>query len=1169
MAEDLPTPEPKPRRRSSRGILRWLVRAFVRSTAAGGVAVLLLAILASVLYLNRVRLLNQALDFLVAPFRVTVDEIAFLPLGSVRVTNLRLAPKSAPPGSLLASIPEAHLTYRIAELRKTRRFENLTLRGASVVVDDVLLASLTAPRAEPGDVPAREPFLLSRLALFTGTLAVEDSHFLVDLESLPKIQGGWSFRSGSFDFGESGLSRTPFAWQLSDLAIGPDGRDGRIAAFSGEGRVSADLRRFEFGPLRLEHPVLRLTPQTFPRRTKPPTEEGAPPRPGPSDPPPARSIHLQGVEVAGAELSIKGFDGADGGPLLPDFSFGTSFSLPALAFAEGGWKGDGPLALTLREARVGAGGPPFLSAASIQVEAQSLGALLAERRLSKVVFETPDLLASNGTLARFLGSKAEAQGEDDHEDKDEAEAATPDAAASPWVFETVEILPGSVRIRDLDLGGKRAPEFSTAIRGTLRDLRFGGGAGFASEGLQSLLLEQTRLRPPGAAASAEPLLSMERVELEGNWADFQRENLVERLVVRGPRIEFTDAALGDWLRGGDPGPGAPRPINRPVYKARHLEASGGRLVADSSFATGRVPKIHADFSLATAPPREGDPFAYRLQLDEFAIRNHARLLEPVGPPRPAEQDPTDAISPLAEGEVFRVKRIEVDFTAAGLQRTRRIDKLKIDGAVLTVGEGLKAIAGDGAPEAPSDAPDPAPNAAAPLPASPTRDLPAWTLGEVEITRSRVHFESLIPQVEGLQFAIETKLTELPLSLDGILAQEAKQKIELAGIVIKDPYDSFITVAELPTIFVEFSLAGLARQEVDQIDLIGPSLHVGQGLFWWVDYQRRFREQNEGASIGIETDAAARKPDWIIKTINASAGKIVISPTGVPIGVVPFPFNATTNMSGGDIELKLNIPDEEHVYRFPDYKVELEGLAGDVQFNVPVKDLNNNLVQTFTLRRAKWKDFDARDLYITATFDENGIYGNFGGEAYAGYAEGGFNFYLTDRGKWDAWIAGTDLDTGPVTRILVPDSFLMDGKVSLKIVSEGRDKTVGETTGEFQTTTPGWFDITKLDSVFEKLPPEWNSLQRSLTELSLVALKRFDYDKGAGSLYFLNRAGTLELRFAGDYGSRELNLHVHDRRRPGPSEDANAPGTPSDVPATPPAAALPPADDAELANLKSR
>ncbi|MBU6180107.1 MAG: hypothetical protein KGR69_10610, partial [Verrucomicrobia bacterium] len=507
------------------------------------------------------------------------------------------------------------------------------------------------------------------------------------------------------------------------------------------------------------------------------------------------------------------------------------------------------------------------------------------------------------------------------------------------------------------------------------------------------------------------------------------------------------------------------------------------------------------------------------------------------------------------------------------QDTRRLGKVKIDGAVLTVGEGLKAVVGGGNP-----APNPATPTTPPVPQAgrpaTTRALPAWNLGEIEITRSRVHFEAIVPQIEGLQFAIETRLFDVPLSLEGILAQDKLQKIELAGIEIKDPYTSFITVADLPTIFVEFSLAGLARQTVEKIDLIGPSLHVGQGLFWWVDYQRRFREQNEGSSLGFESDEpqeSVKKNGWIIRTINATAGKIVIAPTGVPIGAVPFPFNATTNMSEGSIELKLNIPDEEHVYRFPQYKVEVSGLAGDVRFNVPVEDVNNNLVQTFTLKRAKWKDYEARDLFLSVTFDENGVYGKFGGNAYDGYTEGQFNFYLKDEGKWDAWIAGTGLDTGPITSVIAPGTFLMDGKVSLKLISEGRRKVVGKTSGEFRTMTPGWFDVTKLDAMLEKLPPDWNSLQRGLTELSLIALKRFDYDSGSGSLSFLNREGTLDLRFEGDYGTRTLRLQAHDQRNPNPADDLTKTGTtalPAETSVPLPEASARPVLQAPLAGTRS-
>ena len=77
--------------------------------------------------------------------------------------------------------------------------------------------------------------------------------------------------------------------------------------------------------------------------------------------------------------------------------------------------------------------------------------------------------------------------------------------------------------------------------------------------------------------------------------------------------------------------------------------------------------------------------------------------------------------------------------------------------------------------------------------------------------------------------------------------------------IPDPYDSFIKVAELPTIFVEFSLPGVVNQQIDKIDLIGPVLYIGQGLFWWVDYQRNHRKQNEGTGFTENLGGAPLPP----------------------------------------------------------------------------------------------------------------------------------------------------------------------------------------------------------------------------------------------------------------------------------------------------------------------
>jgi hypothetical protein len=1147
VAEEAPVENVKKIRRSPRGILRWLVRFVGLSAVVIAGILILVAVISSIAYLNRARILNQTLAVLVEPFRVSVGEVDFHRLGEVRITDLQLTPKGAPEGSLLASIPETVITYRLGDLRETRRLRTIVLRGADVVIDDTILSSLTAP--PPTDLPkdlalendvAPVPFDLLKLAFFTDSFAIRDSRLTLALEGMPRLEADWHFRTAGLEFDESGLNREAIDLRLSNILIGEAGENGRIARLTASARVRPDLSHIHLSSIHLLRPQLLITPDLLPDAPDPPTEQGqitdptglsgAPDLAAPGEKLPLELV-IEAIRVNGAGVEMTGFDGADGRAAFPDLSFTTSFAFQHLSSVGGQWKSDAPLSLSLTQLALGEGNAQLLSAGRIDLGLDNLADLIHDRTLSSVHLQGLDVIVSDASLARFRMEKPRSESD----------------PGSPWTLAKLTLDDGTGLVQNLSIGEKAAPYLETGLSATLEQLRI-GSEGLQSEAVQSITLEQTKLRAPGAVTAAEPLLAIEQAELIGKWSNFQRDGLVDELVVRGPQIHFTDETLGAWLdTAASPDPGEPRPVNRPVYKVARLDVTGGRLVADSSFAVGRVPKIYSGFTLQSGHADSEDPYSYRLELDDFQVRNHPRLVETTGPPAPLTLFP-DALAPLAigplnEGDVFSVKEIEVDFTANQIQRTRRIGKVKMSGAVLTVGEGLKSIAEageEGGKIAPVEDPAPAllpappapPQAATPpAPAgTPATRLPAWLIEEVEITQSQVQFDALIPQVEGLRFAIETRLTDVPLSLDGLLAEEKLQKIELAGIEIKDPYNSFITVAFLPTIFVEFSLAGLARQEIEKIDLIGPSLHVGQGLFWWIDYQRNFREQNEGASVGIDAGVeAARKPDWVIKTINASAGKIVIAPIGIPIGIVPFPFDATTSMSGGNIELKLTIPDEDHVYRFPDYKVDLYGLTGDVQFNVPVQEIDNNLVQTFALKRAVWKEHEARDLYITVTFDSDGVYGQFGGASYDGYAEGQFNFYLNDPGKWDAWVAGTGMDTGPLTKVLVPDTFLMEGRVSLKVIAEGRDKVVGETTGEFQTTTPGWFDITKLDAVLEKLPPEWNNLKRGLAELSLNALKRFDYDKGAGSLYFQNSAGELNLRFAGDYGSRELNFYLHDQR----------------------------------------
>ncbi|MCB1086772.1 MAG: hypothetical protein KDM63_06985, partial [Verrucomicrobiae bacterium] len=257
------------------------------------------------------------------------------------------------------------------------------------------------------------------------------------------------------------------------------------------------------------------------------------------------------------------------------------------------------------------------------------------------------------------------------------------------------------------------------------------------------------------------------------------------------------------------------------------------------------------------------------------------------------------------------------------------------------------------------------------------------------------------------------------------------------------------------------------------------------------------------------------------------------PTGQPIGIVPFPFSASTNLNKGEIALKLQIPKEQqYVYQFPDLKLDLFGLEGRIEFNVPIQQEDNNLVQTFTLDRAVWKQHEAENLYLTVTYDSSGVYGRFGGAAYNGYAEGQFNMYLDDVGRWDAWIAGTNMNMGPITQALMPENFLMEGKINAKLISSGKGLVFGETTGEIETLSPGRIDAVKIKDLIEDLPPEWSQLKKSTTTLALETLENFAYDKGRADLYFVNQDGWGRLDLTGESGTRHLEVYAHDWRGKG-------------------------------------
>ncbi|MEM6915957.1 MAG: hypothetical protein AAF491_05260, partial [Verrucomicrobiota bacterium] len=856
----MPKHEQKPgqrwERRSPRKILRWLLRFLAWSSVVTVAAVAVVAIVSFLIYLNRARIVNNVLEHFVEPFEVTVEKIDLYPIGEVWIRNLQLSPKGAKLENPTLFVPETRLTYDFQTLRRQRQLTSVQLKNPIIQLEDETLESFRRP---PEEVASSADF--AQFALFTDTLAIEDGELLVNLEGLPRTQAQWRLDTKAFEFDEAGDLLSPISIEVSEIQLEDDSR---IEQLSTAFAPNQDLTKFRVPFLTVSGIEARINPNWFSRNNSEEalSAEGATDRtPDPSSSTPTWIVRNFSLE--NSTFSLEGFEGEAGRPRLPEMQFDSSFQLNELRFEEGRFTTPGPLDVEFSEIAFGPADSQMAAGAKMQVQAASLESVLEERTFTLIDLEGAEVVMTDETLAPYRIRTQEETPENPSSE-----------TARPWIIEKLHVVDGSFVMREASFAEVAAPRLETAVAGTLSDLRFGGEEGFSSEKESEIRLSNTRLWAPGASAAATPLLQLDRAELVGTWSEFDFDGTLNRLALRGPQIHFTDEALGDWLSAADaPGPEI-GPINRPVYRVADLVVSDGKLIADSQFAMGRVPKLIADFSVETAVGPQANPFDYRFLFENVNLRNHAMSQEEPEESTDSTLFPEDSPEPstgnLSEDEVLTVRSVELVATAEELQRDRRVRAVKLTGAVLHVGEGLKAIVDSTASEVPEESsPEPAP----PTAENASRELPTWILGEVQITQSQVRFESLIPQISGLEFAIETTLTDVPLSPDGLLAQDALQKVELAGLEIKDPYNSFITVAFLPTIFVEFSLAGLARQEVEKIDLIAPSLHVGQGLFWWIDYQRKFREQNEGASVGIENAGeAGTSPDWEIKTIHASAGK---------------------------------------------------------------------------------------------------------------------------------------------------------------------------------------------------------------------------------------------------------------------------------------------------------
>ncbi|MGK0185031.1 MAG: hypothetical protein ACI9R3_000805 [Verrucomicrobiales bacterium] len=863
---------------------------------------------------------------------------------------------------------------------------------------------------------------------------------------------------------------------------------------------------------------------------------------------PFSRLKVEQLRIGNMDVDIRGFAG------LPNFA-GT-FSLDAAGIS-------GPFAsdslskelliessnLRIREIAVGLPGRPAI--ASLPEVEMSLS------RGEDQIYKVDSLEADGGKfqidpqlIAFFSGATAadpSSQREESSGQPDSRPTAEDESGAI-----VIEVVSASFRDSSLSVTGFDSlrdgrdffvPDVSAVVDVQMRELLFSSDSALP---LQSSARQEFSLTDIHASLAGAPdLATICGVQLALVPDDFLKNGKLLECLVDSPDIRLTEPfwVLFDEMQVTAPvvsGPASGTAVDATVEVA---EAAPWQRVHAETFEVhnGFFEMVQTNSMIPNFSARV-DAFTQATEGDG-ETRGQEYVIQSTDLEFFAPADPTEAFA--------RAKSLQVIADSQSLWVEKRVTSATLSGAEMTAGKRFNTLLDDA--EVIDDAGDasirngtgitaaePGSDDDASVIISPRND---WHVGEFSVTDSVVIVEDIAALIPDISLPIKAVLADFPLTKQGFSTHEEPLKVEVAQLRIPSPYGQSRTpVAEFDSVFVHFTLGGLMRYELDKVELLNPTIYVGENLFWYVEFFRKADADEEAATVTVTSSAkvepaavqAAVKDDaWSIAQIDAFYGKLLIALNGSVNPDLPaFPFNCSTTLKAGTLTAQLDIPAGE--YR------PLEGVdlmvkvtVGRADFNLPLGQKSNNLVQVFKAEELRYKQFLTTDVHLSVTYDQYGIYAQFGGATYDGYTNGALNLYINDDFTWDAWVAGSKVNASEVTRVLTPEYYLMSGAADFKVIAQGDLGALYQANGNFSMDAPGIISIPALDELKDKFPTDWTVLESSLAQVGVAALRDLPYETCEADFSVFEREGTLNLKAAGPGGTRDFQVAVHDYRIPSP------------------------------------
>lgn len=1122
-----------PKRRSRwRRLLRWMT-LLALLTALAGIPLLWLA------WNHRVALTNRALAHL-KPFEASIENFDLNPDGRVEARNVVLKDRSS--GELILKLPKAAARLDWSRIASGRIAE-ITLEQPELHLTEKQLSEWILPventEKSSGVSASPGPFDV-------GSLVIDQARLHFTQNNLTRTEATLSYHADGISRDRSGLLHSGKQHLvLENSAVHQAGGSSpplMLERLEASGTIRDGVLHLD--EVELRAPKLHLTPALlmalglYPEKasTTADSNAGRSPAGAGASSPALRGVTVARLQVVKLDFSATGFDNANAtGLVLPPTRGLLSYEADDLHWHGGSGVTSGQQ--TLRLEHFSLESPPGKTGhLRIPLLELAFDSLQQDQRFQVKQFrmEKPDILWT-GALREQLASRATATPSSPPSPGTSTSPGT-HTMAMPWELHAgaVSINQAGIRIEDPAL----LPfHLQTQLDLHLASLQV-NAQGWQSAEAQHLKLSATSMQFPIEAGQTRkpPFFELPFMECSVIPERWNATKHVQKLVVEKPVLRLRNANT-PWLQTRPAGPPPAMVLPEPPP-----ETDAASWWQQIHFDELTVREGLADLLVEAPKPVDiRGRLNIETQTRDATVLHHLRLddLE--------TRLPTLSRLPFP---IASVSSLQATVQLPRLWNGRRIESLRIQGAHVEAGDALMSLL-----EEEDSAASPEPPAAGqpqPQPQAPGQDRSSrrrpWRVGQLDISQSSVTIANLVPGLPAVKFNLEYHATDTPLLAEDLARHAVPQRIELANLTIPSPYEPLRPVAELDTIFVHFTLTGLMNKTIDRVEIVSPTLYVGEDLFWYVDYYREYVNRHaipapggpemvandDRISLQAATAVINQTPDpaqaaWSIRQLQVHSGKLVLAPKGKPLKGFgkPFPFDINTEVIRGTLEAELRIPSD--VYTLEQYKLQFDGMRGHVRFNLPVKNRDNNLVETFEVDRIRWKELQTGKAFLTITYDSAGIYSKFGAEAYEGYINGEFNVYLNDSFTWDGWIGGKNVHTGTLTEKLFPAYFFMKGSVDATLIAQGDKQSLFQADGSFKNNSPGNFSITALNDAIKDLPGDWTALEKSLTQIGMETLRDFEYDHAKADFRLYDREGNGSVRFTGPQGSRHFEINVYDHR----------------------------------------